>query len=164
MIESLFSAFFRDHRVNAFHSFLHINKTFCSIIMNSSPFESPHVKPCRSLDHTGSSYCMYRGIAWTLLAYSVQTLKYMQGAYYPFCPTVFIYYNMYSPHVASWGGDGVLSLSSASVSSVGICLVILMLVVVFYRKDSLCCRFRPYRTEHCTVRTTFHYRNHIKTI
>lgn len=37
-----------------------------------------------------------------------------------------------------------------SVSCVAFCLAILMLVVVFYRKDPVCCRFRPYRTEHYT--------------
>ncbi|XP_035469613.2 uncharacterized protein LOC118287995 isoform X3 [Scophthalmus maximus] len=38
----------------------------------------------------------------------------------------------------------------ALVSCVAFCLVILTLVVVLYRKDPLCCRFRPYRTEHYT--------------
>ncbi|KAM8729869.1 uncharacterized protein AB9X84_000197 [Acanthopagrus schlegelii] len=41
----------------------------------------------------------------------------------------------------------MLTVIVASVSCVAFCLVILMMVVVFYRKDPLCCRFRPYTTE-----------------
>ncbi|XP_051272816.1 uncharacterized protein LOC127372921 [Dicentrarchus labrax] len=44
----------------------------------------------------------------------------------------------------------LLTVIVASVSCVAFCLVILMLVVVFYRKDPLCCRFRPHRTDHYT--------------
>ncbi|XP_070708169.1 uncharacterized protein [Pempheris klunzingeri] len=44
----------------------------------------------------------------------------------------------------------LLTVIVASVSCVAFCLVILMLVVVFYRKDPLCCRFRPYGTEQYT--------------
>ncbi|GAA6234915.1 uncharacterized protein LOC108885272 [Lates japonicus] len=44
----------------------------------------------------------------------------------------------------------LLTVIVASVSCVAFCLVILMLVVVLYRKDPLCCRFRPYRTEQYT--------------
>lgn len=79
---------------------------------------------------------------------------------------------MHGPHVACcatiqpshplpfWSRDSVLFLSSPSVSCVAFCLVILMLVVVFYRKDPLCCKFRPYRTEHYTVRTAINCSNH----
>ncbi|KAM6964350.1 uncharacterized protein LKV04_020187 [Tautogolabrus adspersus] len=42
----------------------------------------------------------------------------------------------------------LLTVIVASGSCIALCLVILMLVVVFYRKDPLCCRFRPDRTEH----------------
>lgn len=51
--------------------------------------------------------------------------------------------------------NNMLFLSSTSVSCVAFCVVILMMVVVFYRKDPLCCRFRPYTTENYTVSTTF---------
>nr|XP_020496395.1 uncharacterized protein LOC109989106 [Labrus bergylta] len=44
----------------------------------------------------------------------------------------------------------LLTVIMASGSCIALCLVILMLVVVFYRKDPMCCRFRPDRTEHCS--------------
>ncbi|XP_019938449.1 uncharacterized protein [Paralichthys olivaceus] len=44
----------------------------------------------------------------------------------------------------------LLTVILTSVSCVAFCLVILMLVVVLYRKDPLCCRFRPYTAEHHT--------------
>ncbi|KAI3365377.1 hypothetical protein L3Q82_010462 [Scortum barcoo] len=44
----------------------------------------------------------------------------------------------------------LLTAIVASVSCVAFCIVILMLVVVLYRKDPLCCRLSPYRTEHYT--------------
>ncbi|KAM3591938.1 uncharacterized protein V6R79_009744 [Siganus canaliculatus] len=53
----------------------------------------------------------------------------------------------------------LLTVIVASVSCVAFCLVILMLVVVFYRKDPLCCRFRPYRTEHY-ANDAHHYHYH----
>ncbi|XP_039991613.1 uncharacterized protein LOC120794540 [Xiphias gladius] len=44
----------------------------------------------------------------------------------------------------------ILTVIVASVSCVAFCLVMLMLVVVLCRKDPLCCRFRPLRTEEYT--------------
>nr|XP_046234012.1 uncharacterized protein LOC124053093 [Scatophagus argus] len=54
----------------------------------------------------------------------------------------------------------LLTVIVASVSCVAFCLVILMLVVVFYRKDPLCCRFRPYRTEHYTDGSPHYHSRH----
>lgn len=66
------------------------------------------------------------------------------------------------PHVACYvplcSSNNMLFLSSTSVSCVAFCVVILMMVVVFYRKDPLCCRFRPYTTENYTVSTTFFWK------
>ncbi|XP_056221714.1 uncharacterized protein LOC130162158 [Seriola aureovittata] len=54
----------------------------------------------------------------------------------------------------------LLTVIVASVSCVAFCLVILMLVVVLYRKDPLCCRFRPYTTEHYSDEPP-HYRSRL---
>ncbi|KAG8008913.1 hypothetical protein GBF38_011462, partial [Nibea albiflora] len=52
------------------------------------------------------------------------------------------------------------SSSSSSVSCIAFCLVILLLVVVFYRKEPLCCRFRPHRIEHYTDDSPHYHSRH----
>ncbi|XP_041672527.1 uncharacterized protein LOC121528936 [Cheilinus undulatus] len=54
----------------------------------------------------------------------------------------------------------LLTVIVASGSCVALCLVILMLVVAFYRKDPLCCRFRPDRTEHCSDESPHYHSRH----
>ncbi|XP_042364380.1 uncharacterized protein LOC121959224 [Plectropomus leopardus] len=54
----------------------------------------------------------------------------------------------------------MLTVIVASVSCVAFCLVILMLVVVLYRKDPLCCRFRSHRTEHYTDDPPHYHNRH----
>lgn len=54
----------------------------------------------------------------------------------------------------------LLTVIVASVSCVAFCLVIMMLVMVFYRKDPLCCRFRPHRTDHYTEDSPHYHSRH----
>lgn len=54
----------------------------------------------------------------------------------------------------------LLTVIVASVSCVAFCVVILMMVVVFYRKDPLCCRFRPYTTENYTDDSPHYHSRH----
>ncbi|XP_042253695.1 uncharacterized protein LOC121887152 isoform X1 [Thunnus maccoyii] len=48
----------------------------------------------------------------------------------------------------------------ASVACIVFCIMILMLVVVLYRKDPLCCRFKPHRTEHYTDNSPHYHSRH----
>lgn len=48
----------------------------------------------------------------------------------------------------------------ASVSCVAFCLAILMLVVVLYRKDPLCCRFRPDGTQNYMEDIPYYHSRH----
>ncbi|KAE8284558.1 hypothetical protein D5F01_LYC17891 [Larimichthys crocea] len=54
----------------------------------------------------------------------------------------------------------LLTVIVASVSCIAFCLVIFVLVVVFYRKEPLCCRFRPHRTEHYTDDSPHYHSRH----
>ncbi|KAF1374292.1 hypothetical protein PFLUV_G00248450 [Perca fluviatilis] len=53
----------------------------------------------------------------------------------------------------------LLTAIVASASCVAFCLMVLMLVVVLFRKDPLCCRFSPYRAEHTDDPPHFHSRH-----
>lgn len=54
----------------------------------------------------------------------------------------------------------LLTVIVVSVSCVAFCIVIMMLVMVFYRKDPLCCRFRAHRTEHYTEDSPHYHSRH----
>ncbi|XP_041830069.1 uncharacterized protein LOC121632547 [Melanotaenia boesemani] len=54
----------------------------------------------------------------------------------------------------------LVTIIMASVSCAAFCLAILMLVVLLYRKDPLCCRFRSYRTQDYTDHLPHYHSRH----